>query len=164
MSSNAERVFVSGKVKYCNPILPNQWKKWTCMLYLDKESYELVLKLKEKGIKNKLQKDDDGYYMAFSRPTSMTTRKGDVIPFLPPIILDSDGEHQLSNAVLGVGSDVELKLELYGYSPPGGTSKEYAVRWEALRVITLVEAVVHTFPKKEQEQASGLANRPAPKW
>ena len=163
--SDTERVFVSGKVKYCNAVLPNQWNKWTCIIYLDKESYEKILKWKEEdNIKNKLQKDDDGYYMAFSRPTAMNTRAGKIIPFNPPIILDSDGTSQLANTLLGPGSDVELKLEKYGYTPPGATKKEYAVRWEALRIITLVQPVVQDFPKKEQLQAKGLAGRPEPKW
>lgn len=160
-----ERLFLTGKVRYCNTTVPNKWNKWSCILYLDKESYDAVLKLKEeKGIKNKLQKDEEGYYMAFSRPTAMNTRKGNIIPFNPPIILDTDGEHQLSNALIGPGSDVEIKLELYGYSPPGASTKEYAVRWEALRVVTLVQPVVESFPKREQQQVAGLGGKPIPKW
>ena len=163
--NTAERLFITGKVKYCNTVVPNKWQKWTCIIYLDKPSYELILKLKEeKGIKNKLQKDEDGYYMAFSRPVSMTTRQGKIIPFNPPIVLDSDGETQLSNVLLGPNSDVELKIEMYGYSPPGVTSKEYAIRWESLRVITLVQPVVENFPKREQQQVAGLGGKPIPKW
>ncbi len=164
--TETERIFVSGKVKYINAAIPNKWNKWTICLYLDKESYELILKLKEeKNIKNVLGKDEDGYYMSFSRPTSMQTRKGKIIPFSPPIILDADGVTQLSNAVLGAASDVEVKLEFYAYSVPGsGERKDYAVRWEALRVITLVPPTIHNFPKAEEQQARGLAGRPEPKW
>jgi hypothetical protein len=164
--TETERIFVSGKIKFINAFIPNQWEKWTVSVYLDKESYELVLKLKEeKGLMNKLGKDDDGYYMTFSRPTSMQTRKGKVIPFNPPIILAEDGVTQLSNTMLGPASDVEVKLEFYAYSPPGsGENKKYAVRWEALRVITHVPATIHNFPKLEEQQARGLAGRPEPKW
>jgi hypothetical protein len=163
--NTAERLFVTGKVKYCNTVVPNKWNKWSCIIYLDKDSYELILKLKEeKGIKNKLQKDEDGYYMAFSRPVSMQTKQGKVIPFNPPIILDTDGTSQLSNVLLGPQSDVEIKLEMYGYTPPGASTKEYAIRWEALRVITLVQSVTQDFPKREQQQVAGLGGKPISKW
>jgi hypothetical protein len=151
--STTERVFLTGKVKYCNALQPSKFNKWNCNIYLDKESYEKVLVWLEKDrIMNKLQKDDDGYYMNFSRPVAMETRKGKIIPFNPPIVLDSDGETQLANCLIGPGSDVEIKLEKY----PFGTEGKHAVRWEAVRVITLVQPVVQSFPKKEQQQAWGL--------
>lgn len=159
MSAKTEYVFLSGKVKFCRTQTPDQFNKWGVVLYPDEPSMAKVHKLKEEGIKNVLKKDDEGYHMTFSRPTSKLIR-GKVVGLAPPEVLGKDGTTPLKELV-GNGSDITLKLECYGgKTPVGGTYK--AARLLSIRVDNLVPFQKDSFNQEQLKQISGLAEQPEP--
>lgn len=140
-----EFYFLSGKTKWFRPDTPNQWGKWSHVLYPDPPSLEIVRKLMEPtdslaGIKNVLQKDDDGYFLYIGRKTKIEPRAGTPIPLRPPEIYDKDGKTPLRGVYVGNGSDVTTKVNVYSHSMPTGAGgkKGRAMRWESSRIDHLV--------------------------
>src|SRR5712671_946896 len=103
--AKTDYVFLQGKTKWFRPNAPNEWGKWTHVLYPNEESLNKIRDLqtstdKTTGIKNILKKDEDGYSITLSRPTSKTI-KGKVVGFAPPEVLEVDGKTPLRNALVG---------------------------------------------------------------
>lgn len=69
-----EYVFLQGKVKWVRAHQPNEWQKWAMVLYPNAESLEKIRELQAEGLKNVIKKDEDGYHVSFSRPTSVLIR------------------------------------------------------------------------------------------
>jgi hypothetical protein len=144
-----EFVFLRGKVKWCRPDKVNEWGKWSTVLYPDAESLEKVRELQAQGIKNVVRKDEDGYNVSFSRPMSREI-KGKVIGMTPVDVFEADGKTPLRQANIGNGSDVIIKLEVYGHATPGG-GKAKAARWLSMAVLDLV-------PYAPEDQGEKLEN------
>ena len=154
-----ETVFVQGKSMWARTQRPDEWGNWSLQLHLDNKSLEIVNKLIEQGLKNRLKKDDDGYFMTFRRPTQKMMR-GKVIGFTPVEVLDKDGKTPIDVAI-GNGSDVTLKLEVYQHGTPGG-GKAKAARLQGVRVDNLVPFESEKdYDETRQEQTSGLDEQPA---
>lgn len=154
-----ENVYLSGKAKWARTQTPDKYSKWGLVLYPDAKSLEKIHKLKEEGIKNVLKKDDDGYCMTFSRPTSKMVR-GKVIGMSPPEVLNKEGTRPLGELV-GNGSDVTIKVETYGgKTPVGGTYK--AARLASVRVDNLVPFQRDSFNEGAQKAIEGLSEQPEP--
>lgn len=156
-----EHIFVRGKTKWFRPDKPNQWGKYTHVLYPDTESLEKLRDLQAKGVKNVLKKDEDGWFVTFNRPTSIL-RQGKVVGIAPPEVYEADGKTPLKLNV-GNGSDVTTKLEVYQHSAPGSQQKAYAARWLSSRVDNLVpyEMKKDMLPEEEKLQR-GLDEQPEP--
>lgn len=160
----SEDVYVKGKVSWVKAVQPNQWDKWQVTLHPDAESLEVIRDLQSQGIKNVIKKDDDGYYVAFSRPTTIELRKGVLTGVTPPEVVDANGA-PMENVAIGNGSDATVKLEVYSHpTPTGGRAK--AARWAALRIDNLIPFNRDTdYPDADQsrkEVSEGLREQPTP--
>lgn len=157
----SEDVFVSGKISWVKHITPNKWDKWSVTLHPNAESLEKIRDLQSEGIKNVIKKDDDGYFVQFSRPTTIELRKGTVTGVTPPVVTNADGT-PMEGVAIGNGSDGTVKLEVYSHpTPSGGRAK--AARWAALRIDNLIPFNTETdYSAGARELASGLKEQPEP--
>lgn len=167
-----EFVYVKGKAKWFRHMAPETYMEksfWKHTVYPDTESLEIIRDLQAQGLKNKLKKDEDGYYVNFSRPTVMKN-KGQVVPMNPPMVVQKDGKTPQTQEV-GNGSDITTKLEVYSHNVPGG-GKAKAARWLSTRVDNLVVYnsrlgpnnqfdPTEYFDAHEQRAVKGLADQPA---
>jgi hypothetical protein len=156
-----DHVYLSGKGKWIRVGAPNQYGDYTCVLYPDAPSLVKINKLKEEGIKNELKKDEDGYFMRFKSPQSKLIR-GKVVGFAPPIVLEKDGKTLLQGVVVGNGSDITIKIEVYDYQ---GVNKVpgKATRLKSIRVDNLVPFEMSRDFEEDQEKAvRGLPEQPEP--
>lgn len=129
-----EEVILQGKGKWIKIFQPNMFNKWSLDLFMDSEN---VSKFQEMKVKNHLKKDEDGYYVTFSRAVTRKVRGRDVA-LSPPIVLDKDNLPYVNSAI-GNGSDLTVKLERYSYQVPTQPGKtEYACRIAGVRVDNLV--------------------------
>lgn len=156
-TKNSEFVFLKGKVSWVRYITPDEkFGKWSVRLHPDEESLKTLQTLQmEKAIKNQFKKDEDGYYMQFSRPISRKI-KGKEIAMTPPVVLNADGT-PMEGVAIGNGSDGIVKLEVYSYPTPTG-GRGYAARWDSLRIDNLIPFNKDTdFPDPMQkEQVEGM--------
>jgi hypothetical protein len=151
-------LYVQGKGSWIKAIQPNQWDKWSMTLHPTQESLEKLRELQGKGMKNTIKKDDDGWFINFSRPVSRII-KGKIQTMAPPVVMDKDNK-PLEGTKIGNGSDVTVKLEVYEHSTPGG-GKAIAARWESVRIDNLIPFNPDTdYPDDMKEQASGLKDQP----
>jgi hypothetical protein len=82
-----------------------------------------------------MKKDDDGYYIQFSREPSKLMR-GKVVAFAAPKVVDKDGV-PIDGSRVGNGSDVTVRLEVYQHGTPNG-GKAKAARFDSIRIDNLV--------------------------
>lgn len=68
-------------------------KTWSVTVYPDKESLEEVREMQGIGIKNKLKKDDKGWFVKFSRPVEDTDKRTGKVKkvYEPPVVTSPDG-------------------------------------------------------------------------
>lgn len=138
-----EYVFFKGKGSWVNPHKINQWGKYAMVLHPDQESLATFKAMQEeKGIKNSLSKDDDGWYFRLTRNSEITVR-GKKVGLSPPEVFDGsrplpDGGFAPLTVAVGNGSDVVVKAEVYNYTIPGSAGKKgWAMRWLSVRVDNL---------------------------
>lgn len=137
-------VYLRGKAKWFRHMHPEEFRgktTWKHTIYLDEESLERVRDLQSQGLKNVLKKDEDGYYVSFSRPTAMKWKDKNTgiertMPFEAPVVRLKNNNAPYTGNV-GNGSDIETKLEVYSHAVPGG-GKAKAARWLATRIDSLV--------------------------
>ena len=133
MASNTY-LYVQGKLSWVRCDKPDEWGKWKATIHPTPASLEKIRELQAEGLKNVLKKDEDGYFIAFSRPTQKMI-KGKVVGLIPPSVVDENGAP--FNKPIGNGSDGILKLEVYQHSTPGG-GKAKAARLESVKVTNLI--------------------------
>ena len=154
----AEYVYFTGKCKWAKLVTPDpEYQKWQLDLYFDAKSLEDFKALK---LKTHLKKDDDGYYARIARPVQKMMRN-QLHAFNPPKVFDKDNK-PLENTLIGNSSDVTVKCEVYKYTPPGGKSRENAIRLESVRVDNLVPYERKDFDAATAKAAEGLEDQPAP--
>lgn len=161
---NSEDVYLQGKVSWVKYITPDPlYNKWSVTLHPDTESLEKIRDLQSQGVKNLVKKDEDGYYVSFSRPTERKI-KGKVIGMTAPVVLNAEGV-PLDGVAIGNGSDGTVKLEVYSHSTPSG-GKAKAARWAGLKIDNLIPFNKDTdYPDPAQrELAEGLEDQPKPIW
>jgi hypothetical protein len=164
MATKISYVFITGKGKYNRLIVPDKFGKFSMKVWLNDTSLEIIKELQKgdgthDGIQNVLGKDDDGYFMAFSRPTFIAKRDGSRPTIPAPIILDKDGKTPLTNTQVGDGSDVTVKLEVRKYVDPL-KNKKTSLRIESVRVNELVPYTSDNFKREELKSIEGLAEQP----
>lgn len=151
-------VYFQGKAKWARLVIPDpEFQKWSIDLYFDEKSLEEFKALK---LKTHLKKDDDGYYARLSRPTQKMMRN-QLQSFEPPKIFDKDMK-PLEGVLIGNGSDVTVKCEVYKYTPPGSKTRENAIRMASVRVDNLVPYEKKDYDGQTARAASGLSDQPAP--
>src|SRR5258705_11309591 len=118
-----EFVYVKGKAKWFRHLKPEEFRgktSWKHSIYLDEESLEKVRSLQGEGIKNVLKKDEDGYYTSFGRPTEVKWRDKNtgqqIVKALDPPVVRLKNSNQPFNELVGDGSDIETKLEVYTHN------------------------------------------------
>lgn len=163
--------FLQGKVKWFRSQTPDPWGWYKHDLYLDGPSLEKWQRLKELGIKNELKRDDDGDYVTLRRPTEKKLRSGKTIGYNPPEVLDgskplpSGGFEPLRNVLVGNGSDITTKIEVYSYNvpvPPGQPKKTgKAIRWLSSRIDNLIPFEINRdFDENQEKLIKGLDDQP----
>lgn len=163
----SDHVYLQGKAKWAKLVQPDTkyGSAWSVVLYLTPESYAEVMKLKEttpkqKGIMNVIKKDEEGYNMTLKRPTSKEM-KGKIVGFAPPEILEADGTSPLRNALIGNGSDITCKVQVYTYPDRLTGGKGTAIRLESVRVDNLIPfEMKRDFDDEQTRQTKGLAEAP----
>lgn len=153
--SKAELVDVHGKLKFIHAVGFNKFDKWSVTLYPDTKGLDTIRELQAEGVKNVMKKDDDGYYISFSRePTKLI--KGKVVAFAAPRVIDKDGQ-PLDGSKIGRGSDATIRLDVYSHgTPSGGRAK--AARWDSIRIDNLVPYETdRELPPLEAEKVKSLA-------
>lgn len=157
-----ELIDLHGKIKYIHAVAFNKYEKWSVTFYPTEESMKVILDLKADGVKNVLKKDDDGYYIQFSRePTKLM--RGKVVAFTAPKVIDREGKPFDGNKI-GWGSDATIRLEVYQHGTPSG-GKSKAARWDSVRIDNLVPFEVdRDLPPAEAEAVKSLhkAKEPEP--
>jgi hypothetical protein len=152
-----EFVYLQGKCNYAKFVTPdNKYQRWGLDLYFTEES---LAKFKALKLKTHLKMSDDGFFAKISRPVSKLIR-GELVAFLPPKIYDKEGM-PMEGVLIGNGSDVTVKCEVYRYTPPGSKIKENAIRLESVRVDNLIPyEPKKDFTKEDKEATAGLLEQP----
>ena len=53
-----DTVFVQGKCTWARTQRPDEWGNWSIQIHMDNKSLEIINKLIEQGLKNRLKKDN----------------------------------------------------------------------------------------------------------
>src|ERR1700685_2141305 len=130
--ANATNVIVNGKSRWTFTRKLDQNGEWSMNLYPDPAGLEIINQLIKDGIKNQLKKDDDGYYIRFRRHPQKQGKDGRVIQFDPPETLNAEGT--ICTDIIGDGSDVSVRLEVYGGKNPFGSGTYKAARLGGVKV------------------------------
>lgn len=144
-------VTISGELSWvrCDKAETDPWNntKWKATIHPDAESLPKVMDMQAKGCRNTLKKDDKGYYVTFSRPTVMKTKKGD-IPLDRPLVFSTDGQTEITD-MIGNGSKGSVKVEMRSFkTPQGGTG--HSARLHSVKVDELLP-----FGDKDKAVSSG---------
>lgn len=154
----SKSIYVSGKCKWAHVQTPDKFGSFSIILYPNDESLTVIKEMVENPPKilNSLKKDDDGYNIKFSCPTSKLIA-GKLMSFRVDL-LDADGKPY--HEAIGNGSDVTLRLEVYTYRKGEGR----AARLKAVRVDNLVPFTREDFPQEDLKRVEGLLNQPKPNF
>lgn len=160
--AKTEYVYLQGKAKWARLAQPDPWGNWKITLYLTPDSYNKMNELKMEGVKNTIRKDEDGYHVVLRRP-QQKMMKGKVIGLAPPEVINPD-QTPLRDMLIGNGSDVTVKLEVYEHGTPSG-GKAKAARLMGVRVDNLVPFVVtRDFEEDQEKSIRGLNEQPPQLW
>ncbi|SRR5258706_6617607 len=160
--AKAEYVTFQGKAKWVKVFKPNQFDKWSVDLYIDDTQAE---RFKSYKTRTHLRKDEDGYYVSFSRPVEKMIR-GKRTALRPPTVTDKDSVPMFDTPI-GNGSDLTVTCELYSYKPPLKQEREYAIRLLGIRVDNLVPFVKSSYEEEDLIVVNELDKQPAivqPSW
>lgn len=160
VKGGTENIYITGKCRWARTYAPDTtYNKWSITVWpADTIELNKIQKLKAEGIRNELKKDDDGYYMTFSRPIVIETRDGRKIPLQAPKVINA--ENTVITDLIGDGSDVTIKLDIYGGPQRDGRGKYKAARLDSVRVNNLVPFTKKELPEREQWQIDGLDEQP----
>lgn len=123
----------------CNPEYPEVFegpdgekKSWSATIHPVPASLEKIREMQADGIKNKLKRDEKGWFAKFSIPTEKKNKKtGKVIEvYKAPTIVDNDGKvitDRIANGAKGF-----MKLNFYEHKAGTGTS--FAARLVGLKL------------------------------
>ena len=159
-TTGSDHVYIQGKISWVKYVTPDPtYNKWSCTIHPNDKGIEDIRELQTQGVKNQWKKDEDGYYIAFSRPSERKI-KGKIIGMTPPVVLNSEGV-PMDGVAIGNGSDGTLKLEIYSHPTPSG-GKAKAARWASLKVDNLIPFNKDTdFPDPSmKDQVAGLDEQP----
>jgi hypothetical protein len=161
----SEYIDVQGKVMFIHAVNFNKYDKWSITLRPTQASLEIIRDLQAQGIKNVMKKDDNGYYIQFSRePTKLM--RGKVVAFAAPKCVQLvDGKPELMDGSrIGHDSDVTVRLEVYQHGTPNG-GKAKAARWDSIRVDNLIPwDPDKDLPEMAAAEVKDLAASPQPMW
>jgi len=160
--------FFQGKAHHAKVQHPDLvYKNWNLKLYPTPESLDKFMKLKEskeetEGILNEVKMDDDGTSITLRRQMYKDFGRG-VEPLSPPDVLDAEGRPLPKDVMIGNGSDVTAKVEVYTFKRPfkkGIFSKGKAIRLMAVRVDNLVPYTKESRDERKEKDLKGLDDQP----
>lgn len=158
--------YIQGKGKWVRIVKPETYGDtsfWQATIYPSPESLEKVRELQAEGLKNVIKKDEDGYYVKFRCNVNKRRKDGTVWTFTPPEALDSSGR-PMDGSLIGNGSDITLKLEIYEHPTPGGGTAR-AARLVGVKVDNLIEFSPEAdYTPEERERVKELADQPPQLW
>ena len=156
--AKTEYIYIQGKVSWLKARMTNQWNKYSVQIHPNPEGLEKIRELQGEGLKNMLKKDEDGYFVTFSRPVSKEFKSGKIITYSPPEVFDKDGNP--FDGPVGNGSDATLKLEVFQHDTPGG-GRAKAARWVSARIDNLVPYEPdRDLTEDQKELRAGLKEQP----
>lgn len=152
--------YVQGKASWVRIVKPDlTYNCWSITIHPTPDSLDKIRDWQAEGLKNMLKKDEDGYNVKFRCDVSKRRKDGSVWTFLQPEAVDKDGK-PMDGSIIGNGSDVTLKLEVYEHGTPGG-GKAKAARLVGVRVDNLVPFDPEKdFRPEEKARVEGLAEQP----
>lgn len=158
-----EEVFLKGIIKWCKHLRPDMTfdpGKWSVDMYIEGLELEKVREWQAEGIKNKVKKDNDGWFITLSRKCSFKSKGGKIVGLEPPFVFRLEGEQKVPIVTLvGNGSVGVAKCALWSFNPSPLISGK-ALRWEALRVDEFKEYTVkddwNTEKDPDQRQIRGI--------
>lgn len=161
-------VYLEGMFKYTRHITPevdlDGKANWNVTFYPKPASLETIQKWVSEGLKNKIKKDDDGYFIKFRRDVIKEFKGGRKRAFEPPEVIDAN--NQPVDVMVGNGSTGILKLETYIHPTPyGGTAR--AARFAGIKLETLVpfDARTDYVPDSPEERlVRGMPDKPTQSW
>lgn len=160
-----EYEYISGKARWAKFFVPSKFNKYAVDINLDNASLGKVLELKKRGIKNKIKKDEDGYWITLSSPSRIDTRTGPKV-MQPPTVVNKDGSPWDPKIGIGNGSDVICKVWIRSYKNPSTQTPETAIRLYGVKI----ENHVPFNPKSDFEddknrlQSQGLVEQEPQIW
>jgi hypothetical protein len=140
IGKNSELQKFTGKVTWVRMVQLNKYDKWSLNFYPDRESLDRIRDLQAEGIKNVVKKDDDGYFLQISRPSTVEFRKGVKTPVTQPRVTHSDGRSMEDVAIGNMSSGV-VTCEVYSHAVPNSEKRAKAMRLYGLEVTDLVPFV-----------------------
>lgn len=161
--ARSEFIFLQGKTKWFRPEKTNEWGKWSHVLYPNDVGLEKIRDLQAEGVKNVLKKDEDGYFLSIGR-NSEIKRKTDgggvkMQGMQPPEVVDTEGK-PMRGVLVGNGSDITTKVEVYQHGTPGG-GKAKAMRWISSRIDNLIPYEPQTdYLPNEEKSIRNLDKQP----
>jgi hypothetical protein len=167
--AKVEEIYIKGKLKWFSANRLDKFGKWSTIVYPDTESLEKIRELQAEGVKNTIKKDEDGYFVRFTRPPTIDKFIHGIgkqkVALEAPKVVGKDGIP--IEELIGNGSDGTLKIEVYehGTPPAPGSSKPgkaKAVRWMAARIDNLVPYTPASRTPSDQKALSGLDEQPEP--
>ncbi len=159
---NDEIVYITGKISWCSHIQLTRWNKWSVTIHPDQVSLQKINDLKDRGLKNELKKDDDGYFIQFHRNPTREIR-GRTVAQTPPDILDPNGTRYIDQRLIGNGSDATIKLVVYPHKTPSG-GQAVAARWEGMKIHNLIPYDPHRDETEEDKKKLDDLNKQEPTW
>ena len=126
----SKHVYLSGKGFWLHRLFEQDEFKgnrfWSMRLYPDPKS---LTTFKSLELNNHVKKDDEGTYITLRRPVDKkwAVKPGESKEFDPPKVRDKDGENWNDRGLIGNGSHVTVKLEVYS-TPKGNGSRIDEVR------------------------------------
>jgi hypothetical protein len=109
-------VYLSGKGAWLHHLFEldefRGQKNWSATIYLDPKSTELF---KELGLQQRVRENDEGKFVVFKRPEmkKWKVRDGESQAFDPPRVTDVDGNLWPTDRLIGNGSAITVKLDVY---------------------------------------------------
>lgn len=165
MAGKTEYIPVSGKVKWFRHIKPDTKydpPRWRHVMYPVQESLNTIRDLQSEGVKNILHKDEDGFFINWSRPTQIKIN-GEYRGLAPPMVTLGDEKTPYQGNV-GNGSDVTTVLEVYKHRVPNSQKMAKAARWLSSRIDNLVPFDDTSYNPDEINAVSPLQGLPKPTW
>jgi hypothetical protein len=122
-----EFLYFKGKAKWAQLTKPDkEYDNFKINLYLDDNSKSLFA---ESGLQLEPKTDEDGEFVVFRRPNYKQIKK-ELVHFGAPEVVDAEGTP--TNALIGNGSEVAIKVVVYD------SKKGKGHRLESVKILNLV--------------------------
>ena len=117
------QVVLKGTFRWIRTHEPEEFqgkKSWKATIAPDQESVMKIMDLQAQGCKNQLKKDENGYYINFSRPVEKKKKTGEVFKtFTPPVVKDRAGN--IISDMVANGAKGEMILDVSSFKGTYGT-------------------------------------------